>query len=111
MLQKEQQIEFERNEMAEIIANNAPSDSHYDASDFEWAAHYLQVAGYRKQGEAEWILEYEYYGKMICSNCKTEAPITTKLDNGYRMYTEYVKKPFCPNCGAQMKGGVNHADA
>ena len=45
----------ERYEIAEIIAR----ESHYqndtwDASDYEWAAHCLQVEGYHKQREGEW---------------------------------------------------------
>lgn len=63
-------------------------------------------AGYRKQREGEWVLEYETYGKMICSTCKEEAPLTYELDNLYQLCTVYVKKQFCPNCGAKMKGGA-----
>ena len=53
---------------------------------------------YRKQSEGEWIFEHEFYGKMLCSNCKEEA--LTNEDN------EYVDSDFCPNCGAKMKGGA-----
>lgn len=52
-MSKENQIEFERNEISEIIANNFRlNDEKYDASDFEWSAHCLQMAGFHKQ---EWI--------------------------------------------------------
>jgi hypothetical protein len=52
-MSKEKQIEYERNEMAEIIAQNFRlNEERYNASEFEWSAHCLQMAGYRKQ---EWI--------------------------------------------------------
>ena len=47
---EQKQIELERNEMSEILAQNFAEK--FDASDFEWSAHCLQMAGYRKQ---EWI--------------------------------------------------------
>lgn len=53
-------------------------------------------AGYRKQSEGEWIFEHEFYGKMLCSNCKEEALVNE--------CNEYVDSDFCPNCGAKMKG-------
>ena len=72
--------------------------------EYSTMAEALYSAGYRKQRVGRWVLEYEHYGRMICSNCEGEAPITTKIYKGYRKYTEYVKKPFCPTCGAKMKG-------
>lgn len=46
-------IELERNEMSEILAQNfALNDEKFDASDFEWSAHCLQMAGFHK---TEWI--------------------------------------------------------
>lgn len=51
-----------------------------------------------KQSAGEWIFEHEFYGKMLCSNCKEEALVNE--------CNEYVDSDFCPNCGAKMKGGV-----
>lgn len=59
----------------------------------------------RKQSEGEWVLEHETYGKMICSNCKEEAPTKTVVDRDCTWHILYDEKPFCPNCGARMKGG------
>jgi hypothetical protein len=56
----------------------------------------LYNAGYRKQSEGDWIFEHEYFGKMLCSNCKGEALVNE--------CSEYVDSDFCPNCGAKMKG-------
>ena len=44
---------------------------------------------------AEWIFEHEFYGKMLCSNCKKEALVNE--------CNEYVDSDFCPHCGAKMR--------
>ena len=94
-MDKEKQIEFERNEIAQIIAENFRlNDEKYDASDFEWAAYQVQTAGYRKVEQGEWILEREPNGKPYyfhCSVCDKESKTGTD---------------FCPNCGAIMKGAT-----
>lgn len=60
----------------------------------------LYNAGYRKQKEGEWIENPidNYDGEpsglyYVCSVCHTE--------NGFE------DTPFCPNCGAHMRGGEN----
>lgn len=51
-MSKENQNELERNEISEIIASNFDHNGEkWDASDFEWSAHCVQMAGYRKQSE------------------------------------------------------------
>lgn len=51
-MSREKQIESERYEIAEIIAQNYRlNDEQYDASDFEWSAYCVQQAGYRKASE------------------------------------------------------------
>lgn len=87
------EFEIEREEIAKIIANNAPSDSQYDASDYEWAAHSLQIEGYRKRKKGKWIIhhtrlfEKEYY---TCSECQSKNPLAIKFN-------------YCFNCGAEME--------
>ena len=68
----------------------------------------LYNAGYRKQIEGEWELEHETYGKMRCSVCGKECPTERKPDpyEDYQMTDFYITSPFCPNCGAKMKGGA-----
>ena len=84
-------IEFERNEMAEIISNSFDHNGEkWDASDFEWSAHRVQMAGYRKQVEGEWGFDCRY--GYFCTNCGEEAE-------------EDETTPYCPFCGAKMKGG------
>ena len=52
-MSKEQMID-ERYEIAEIIAKNSHyQDGTWGASDYEWAAHCLFEAGYRKQSEGD----------------------------------------------------------
>lgn len=100
-MSKEKQTEFERNEISEIIAKNFKTyDEQYDPSDFEWSAHCVQMAGYRKQSEGEWIVTKTEYGW----NC-AEYPIeyTCSVCGRIEKYAE----PYCPNCGARMSGGQN----
>lgn len=65
-------------------------------TDYSKTAEKLAVMGYHKQSEGEWVFEHEYYGKMLCSNCKGEALVNE--------CSEYVDSDYCPNCGAKMKG-------
>lgn len=99
-MEKEKQIEFERNEIAQIIAENFRlNDEKYDASDFEWSAYCVQTAGYRKVEQGEWIDKPTgAYGRMQswCSACGKHSGIGGIQSNRH--------KPFCPNCGAKMKG-------
>lgn len=45
-------IENERYEIAEILANNFTPEE-YDASDFEWCAYQLQMNGYHRERDKE----------------------------------------------------------
>lgn len=46
---RDKQTQIEREEIAEIIAQNHNLNGEkWDASDYEWAAHCVQMAGYRK---------------------------------------------------------------
>ena len=53
----------------------------------------LYNAGYRKQSEGEWIEQGECWKTLRCSVC------------GHTTDTIFDRTPFCPNCGARMKGG------
>jgi hypothetical protein len=57
-------------------------------------------AGYRKQSEGEWIDKPTgAYSRMQswCSDCGKHSGIGGIESNRH--------KPYCPNCGAKMKGG------
>lgn len=59
-------------------------------------------AGYRKQGEGEWLQSDIPQEKYVCSVC-----------GGACWYYDYqgevAKSRFCPNCGAKMKGDKTDA--
>ena len=102
-LEREKQealLEFEMAEMLEIIekAREIYANDITDHTENEYIREGLLDAGYRKQSEGEWKLEHEFYGRMVCSNCREEALVND--------FNEYVDSEFCPNCGAKMKGGA-----
>ena len=53
----------------------------------------LYNKNYREQSVGEWVVEGVYFKTMCCSVCD------------YTANSVYEKTPFCPNCGAKMKGG------
>ena len=57
-------------------------------------AKHLYEKGYRKQTEGEWLTKGELFMEHYCSMC------------GYSVDYLYQKTPYCPNCGAKMKGGA-----
>ena len=64
-------------------------------------AEHLYNAGYRKQSEGEWVDKPTgAYSRMQswCSACGKHSGIGGIESNRH--------KPFCPNCGAKMKGGA-----
>lgn len=67
--------------------------------DFEVHTDYYETAsklvniGYRKQSEGKWLTKGKLFMEHYCSVC------------GYSVDYLYQRTPFCPNCGAKMKGG------
>ena len=58
--------EIERYEIAEIIAQNFRfNDDKYDASDFEWSAHCVQMAGYRKASDVSEEIFAETHNMLV----------------------------------------------
>jgi DNA-directed RNA polymerase subunit RPC12/RpoP len=56
----------------------------------------------REKGEWELYWDEAYLMESYrCSICKEDAP--TKAETMH----DQVLKPFCPNCGADMRGGEN----
>ena len=93
-----EQIEEMRKEVASIHRFFMEDDDYEDLDDY--IADELYNAGYRKQSEGEWIFRNDgAYGRTrcYCSACGKHSGI-----GGIR---ENQLKPFCPNCGAHMKGG------
>ena len=60
-------------------------------------------ADYRKQSEGEWRIVSDYADSRIveCSNCDKQFYFKKKGQ------LNIDRMPYCPNCGAMMKGDVN----
>ena len=89
-MNKDKQIEFERNEMSEIIAKQSHyHDELWRASDFEWAAHCLQEAGYCKASDVarEIFEEIENIailnGYISVKDFYTEHPLIAEIKKKY----------------------------
>ena len=66
----------------------------------------------------QWIEDEGYYeGACVCSNCGEEAKYISTFEErfdydweenlrptGYEEIREYIRPPYCPNCGAKMDG-------
>lgn len=50
---------------------------------------------YREQSEGEWLLKGVYFKRLECSACNCTAD------------SIYARTPYCPFCGAKMKGERN----
>jgi hypothetical protein len=95
-MSKEKQIE----EIIEVLNSESIRWGCGDMTDND-IAEALYDAGYRKQSEGEWIFRNDgAYGRTrcYCSACGKHSGI-----GGIR---ENQLKPYCPNCGAKMKGGA-----
>lgn len=100
-MSKEQMIDEERWAIAKIMADNFHiNGERWDESDFEWTAHCLQMAGFHKQSEGEWI---KHPASYECTACKEEFSVEGYAED-YDPITDWDLH-FCPNCGARMKGG------
>jgi hypothetical protein len=95
-MSREKQIESERYEIAEIIAQNYRlNDEQYDASDFEWSAYCVQQAGYRKASEvareiADGIIN-EILPKHLHGHNEKALELSVAVSNFITNYKEYVK--------------------
>ena len=68
----------------------------------------LYNAGYRKQSEGEWKDRHEnkyanhYYECSVCGKPALNRTVDNGLGNPRQ---EQALSPYCPHCGAKMKGG------
>ena len=51
------------------------------------------IKTHMRQRVGEWIAEGDMFKEYVCSVC------------GYSVDSPYQRTPYCPNCGAKMKGG------
>ena len=103
--------QLEEKELIEFIFLG--TNLHYEEAEQigQWL---YNIAGYRKQIEGEWEWHTELHGNPIdgmdedfgyrCSNCKVWA---SEYGVDGDIYEEPPTSilPFCPHCGAKMKGG------
>ena len=98
---KEKQIEEMAHSLCCQECGCAECESDYRC-EFSVECEILYNAGYRKQSEGEWRSELirrcdwkgreqQYFQPNSCSICHNAVATRT---------------PFCPNCGAKMKGGA-----
>ena len=66
-----------------------------------WYAQSLYNAGYRKQSEGEWI-DVPSYGSGF--TLRGERVFPKQCSNCGNIFA-YAPYPYCPKCGAKMKGG------
>ena len=69
---------------------------------------YENKADYRKQSEGEWIDLYKgkYANPLYaCSVCEKGTLLRVEGNELGQPQTVQALSPFCPNCGAKMKGG------
>ena len=91
----EKEIETQTIEdMAKVIEKTEQIAAHCGRPSPRMYAKDLYWNGYRKQIEGEWLTKGELFMEHYCSVC------------GYSVDYLYQRTPFCPNCGAKMKGGA-----
>ena len=67
----------------------------------DFTAEKMTAKGYRKQSEGEWglVVDYGESKKVECSVCEKQFFFMKKGQ------LNIDRMPYCPKCGAKMKGG------
>lgn len=89
-------------EMAKVIAK---AD---DTCRSRTIAEALYNAGCRKQSEGEWIDRYKgkYANSLyVCSICDGKSLLANHMNELLTPTVKQILTPYCPHCGAKMKGG------
>ena len=110
-------------EMSEVIASKICEE--YSPKCEEWQPHNcgqcyansthisevaeaLYTAGYRKQSVGEWKDRYngKYANSLyVCSICDGKSLLATHRNELLTPTVKQILTPYCPHCGAKMKGG------
>ena len=68
-----------------------------------------QCEHYKEERKGRWIYEEDtearWTTKAICSACKCVVEHNIKLSHEYGKEDHVKRNKFCPNCGADMRGG------
>ena len=105
-MSREKQIE----DMANILWHIPHGYNLNSYNDCEVIAECIYDDGYyRKQSVGEWI--DTHHGKYenpiyACSQCGKGTLLKPHINELYNMEMIQALSPFCPNCGAKMKGGA-----
>ena len=101
-MSREKQIEKMARKMCRNYQPNGNCVADYDPCDLEcvygYCAERIYCAGYRKQSEGEWVLLEE------CANEGVYCSVCHKKVYRKEYANQKVMSPYCPNCGAKMKG-------
>lgn len=102
-------VKAESDEIDELTTVLYEANHKKSVLDYRWLATEAYNAGYRKQSEGEW--KDQYNGKYanpiyVCSLCGKGTLLTPYINELNNMEMTQALSPFCPNCGAKMKGGA-----
>lgn len=89
-----------------------------DVDDVQFGIDKIPATDVVEVRHGEWIEDGYNDIPCVCSCCGAEAQYTSTFEEtfdydweenlcstGYEEIREYIRTPFCPNCGAKMDGG------
>lgn len=95
-LDRDYEIECERNEISEILSKHfLLNDEKYDASDFEWAAYQLQLAGFHRQPKDVVRCEECKYSKGKDCSCSRLTNIYARNETIDFVETHLIYLEYC----------------
>lgn len=91
-----------------------------DIDDVQFGIDKIPIADVVEVRHGEWVEDGYNDIPCVCSCCGAEAQYTSTFEEtfdydweenlvpcGYEEIREYIRTPFCPNCGAKMDGDEN----
>lgn len=91
-----------------------------DIDDVQFGIDKIPTADVVEVRHGEWVEDGYNDIPCVCSCCGAEAQYTSTFEEtfdydweenlvpcGYEEIREYIRTPFCPNCGAKMDGDEN----
>lgn len=94
-----------------------------DVDDVQFGIDKIPAADVVEVRHGKWVEDGYNDIPCVCSCCGAEAQYTSTFEEtfdydweenlvpcGYEEIREYIKTPFCSNCGAKMDGGNNNVE-